>query len=70
MSINYKSVLFYNIIKEEDTLTKEQIAHDLALVVVENMLEDIDDRLGAKEYSKEAVELYLRVKELIKKELD
>ena len=63
-------MLFYNIIKEEDTLTKEQIAHDLALVVVENMLEDIDDRLGAKEYSKEAVELYLRVKELIKKELD
>lgn len=51
-------------------MTKEQIAHDLALVVVENMLEDIDDRLGAKEYSKEAVELYLRVKELIKKELD
>lgn len=70
MSINYKSVLFYNIVEEEDTLTKEQIAHDLALVVVENMLEDIDDRLGAKEYSKEAVELYLRVKELIKKELD
>ena len=63
-------MLFYNIVKEEDTLTKEQIAHDLALVVVENMLEDIDDRLGAKEYSKEAVELYLRVKELIKKELD
>lgn len=63
-------MLFYNIVEEEDTLTKEQIAHDLALVVVENMLEDIDDRLGAKEYSKEAVELYLRVKELIKKELD
>ena len=60
-------MLFYNIVKEEDTLTKEQIAHDLALVVVENMLEDIDDRLGAKEHSKEAVELYLRVKELIKK---
>ena len=51
-------------------MDKEQIAHDLALIVVENMLEDIDDAYGVREYSQEIVELYQQAKEVIIKELD
>jgi len=51
-------------------MNKEQIAHDLALVVVENMLEDIDSEYGVKQYSYEIVEIYNEAKEIIMKELD
>ena len=51
-------------------MEKERIAHDLAMIVVENILEDIDDDYSLKEYSKEAVALYRRAKENILKELD
>ena len=51
-------------------MDKEKIAHDLAVIVVENVLEDIDDDYSLKEYSKEAVAVYRRAKENILKELD
>ena len=51
-------------------LEKEKIAHDLAIIVVENVLEDIDDDYSLKEYSKEAVAVYKKAKENILKELD
>lgn len=51
-------------------MDKDRIAHDLALVVVENLLEDVDDDLGVRQYSKEAAEIYTQAKEIILKELD
>ena len=51
-------------------MDKEKIAHDLALIVVENMLEDIDDEFGIKQYSEEAVSIYKTAIEIIRKELD
>lgn len=53
-----------------NTLNKEQIAHDLALIVVENILEDIDNEYGVKQYSSEVVDIYNQAKEIILKELD
>lgn len=51
-------------------MDKEKIAHDLAVIVVENILEDIDDDYNLKEYSKEAVAVYRKAKENILKELE
>ncbi len=51
-------------------MSKEQIAHDITLVVLENLLEDVDSEFGVKQYSVEAVEIYKAVKETIMKELD
>ena len=51
-------------------LDKEQVAHDLALVVVENLLEDVDEGLGIRQYSLEAVDIYRKAREVIMKELD
>ena len=51
-------------------MDKEQIAHDLALVVVENILEDVDDGLGVRQYSAEAVRTYKEAKEIIMQQLD
>ena len=51
-------------------MEKEKIAHDLAIIVVENVLEDIDDDYSLKEYSKEAVAVYKKAKDNILKELD
>ena len=48
-------------------MDKEQIAHDLALIVVENMLEDIDNEYGVREYSKQIVQ---DAKEIIEQELE
>ncbi|MBQ6478750.1 MAG: hypothetical protein IJI44_05190 [Erysipelotrichaceae bacterium] len=51
-------------------MEKEQVAHDLALIVVENLLEDVDENMGIRQYSKEAVDIYKKAKETIMKELD
>ena len=51
-------------------MDKEKIAHDLALIVVENILEDIDEDYGIRQYSTEAAEVYKRAKEIIVKELE
>ena len=51
-------------------MDKEQVAHDLALVVVDNTLEYIDDEYNIKQYSIEAVGIYKKAKEIILKELD
>lgn len=51
-------------------MDKKQIAHDLALIVVENMLEDVDDGYSVKEYSNQAVSIYESAKEIILKQLD
>ncbi len=51
-------------------MDKEQIAHDLALIVVENMLEDIDNEYGVRENSKQIVQLYQDAKEIIEQELE
>ena len=51
-------------------MDKEKVAHDLALIVVENILEDIDDEYSVKQYSQEAVNVYLKAKEIIERELD
>ena len=51
-------------------MDKEQIAHDLALIIVENMLEDIDSEYTVKQYSSEVVQIYEKAKDLILKELD
>ncbi len=51
-------------------MDKEKIAHDLALVVVENVLEDIDDEFGVRQYSSEAVNIYKQAKEIIMKQLE
>ena len=49
---------------------REQLVHDLALIIVENSLEDIDESYGIRQYAKEAVKIYNEAKELIEKELD
>lgn len=49
---------------------REQRIHDLALVVVENSLEDIDESYGIRQYAKEAVKVYKEAVKLIEKELD
>ena len=49
---------------------REQRIHDLALVVVENSLEDIDESYGIRQYAKEAVKIYNEVTKIIEKELD
>ena len=49
---------------------REQLVHDLALIIVENSLEDIDESFGIRQYAKEAVKIYNEAKELIEKELD
>ena len=51
-------------------MDKEKIAHDLALIVVENVLEDIDDEYGVRQYSVEAAEIYRTAVEIIMEELD
>ncbi len=51
-------------------MDKEQIVHDLALIVVENVLEDIDEEYGIKQYSKQAAEIYKAARDIIEKELD
>lgn len=49
---------------------REQRIHDLALVVVENSLEDIDESYGIRQYAQEAVKIYDEAIKLIEKELD
>ena len=49
---------------------REQRIHDLALVVVENSLEDIDESYGVRQYAKEAARIYNEAVKLIEKELD
>jgi hypothetical protein len=49
---------------------REQRIHDLALIIVENSLEDIDDSFGVRQYVEEAVRIYNEAIELIDKELD
>ena len=49
---------------------REQRVHDLALVVVENSLEDIDESYGVRQYAKEAVKIYTEAVKVIEKELD
>ena len=51
-------------------MKKEQITHDLALIVVENMLEDIDEEYGTKQYATEAVDVYKQAFEIIMKRLE
>ncbi|MBQ1307465.1 MAG: hypothetical protein IIZ64_01545 [Erysipelotrichaceae bacterium] len=49
---------------------REQRVHDLALIVVENSLEDIDESYGIRQYAKEAVKIYNEAVKVIEKELD
>ncbi|MBQ6560181.1 MAG: hypothetical protein IJL85_05065 [Erysipelotrichaceae bacterium] len=49
---------------------REQRIHDLALIIVENSLEDIDETFGVRQYAEEAVRIYKEALELIDKELD
>ncbi len=49
---------------------REQRVHDLALVIVENSLEDIDESYGVRQYAKEAVKIYNDAVKAIEKELD
>ena len=51
-------------------MDKETIAHDLALIVVENMLEDIDEDYRVSRYATEVVEIYKQAFELIVKHLE
>ena len=51
-------------------MDKEQIVHDLALIVVENMLEDIDEEYGARQYAAETVDIYKQAFEIIMKRLE
>ena len=51
-------------------MDKEQIAHDLSLIIVENMLEDIDEDYRVKRYAAEAVDIYKQAFELIMKHLE
>ena len=51
-------------------MEKDRIAHDLALIVVENVLEDIDDEFGIRQYSLEAADIYKQAKEIIMTQLD
>ena len=51
-------------------MEKEQIIHDLALIVVENILEDIDDDFGVRQYSAKAAEVYKQAVEIIGKQLE
>ena len=51
-------------------MNKEQIAHDLALIIVDNIIEDAELEYGIRQYSLEAVGIYKEAKEIILKELD
>ena len=49
---------------------REQRIHDLALVVVENSLEDVDESFVIRHYAKEAIRVYKEAVKVIEKELD
>ena len=51
-------------------MDKDRIAHDLALIIVENVLEDIDDEFGIRQYSLKAADIYKKAKEIIMTQLD